>query len=164
MKKARPARVWAGILLLLLAAGAVAWGMGSGDGYAFLFSGDARDGSPALKQELKQAQERADSENFHFRINARPVFTDGKSEGSLMITNPGDNGYHMQVTLLLDGGGEEIYASPVLVPGESIQKDRLSVELGKGTYEVTAVFAVLDRETDEQVGQVHAALELSVYQ
>lgn len=149
---------WAAEFLFLAVIAVIIWVLAGSSAMSYLFSDEAQEGKLALEE----AQKVADTDNFNFQINARPVFEDGASEGSLMITNPTVNGYNMQVIILLDGSEQEIYVSDILTPGKRVGYDKLSAELEKGVYSATAFFDILDLETNESVGQVSAALELTV--
>ena len=153
----KPVR-WATGFLVLAIIAVIIWRLVGSSAMSYLFSDEAQEGKLALEE----AQKVADTENFNFQINARPVFEDGESEGSLMITNPADNGYNMRVMILLNGSEQEIYVSDILMPGKRVGYDKLSEELEKGVYSATAIFDILDLETNESVGQVSAALELTV--
>lgn len=68
----------------------------------------------------------------------------------------------MSVSITLDSSGEEVYSSKVLKPGERIHYDRLAVNLSQGEYPATAMFTVLDEDTQESMGQVAAQITISV--
>lgn len=119
---------------------------------------NAKNGNP----EIEALQQIADTGNFHFQILVHPKFKKGDEEGELMITNPVDNPYHMSVSITLDSSGEEVYSSKVLKPGERIHYDRLAVNLSQGEYPATAMFTVLDEDTQESMGQVAAQITISV--
>lgn len=130
-----------------------------GKGYErYKMDKDAKNGNP----EIEALQKIADTGNFHFQILVHPKFKKGDEQGELMITNPVDNPYHMSVSITLDSSGEEVYTSKVLKPGERIHYDRLAVELSKGEYPATAMFTVLDADTQESIGQVAAQITISV--
>lgn len=119
---------------------------------------NAKNGNP----EIESLQKIADTGNFRFQIMVHPKFAKGDVEGELMITNPVDNPYHMSVSITLDSSGEEVYTSKVLKPGERIHYDRLAVNLRPGEYPATAMFNVLDADTEENIGQVAAQITISV--
>lgn len=119
---------------------------------------NAKNGNP----EIEALQKIADAGNFHFQILVHPKFPKGNEEGELMITNPADNPYHMSVSITLDSSGEEVYTSKVLKPGERIHYDRLAVNLSQGEYPATAMFTVLDTDTQENIGQVAAQITISI--
>ena len=57
----------------------------------------------------------------------------------------------MQLQYRLTDTGELIYTSAMLKPGQSIQKDRLSVTLEEGFYDVTATLTVYDDQSMEAI-------------
>ena len=79
-----------------------------------------------------------------------------------MIANPVENPYKMTVKITLDESDKEVYASGILSPGDRIRYAELTDYLEKGDYPATAVFSVLDQETEEVVGAVKAGLVITV--
>lgn len=146
---------WAGIVLLgiLLCSAAVFKGY-----EVYKLDEQAKTGTP----QMESLQEKADTDNFRFQILTRPQFEKGDEEGELMIVNPVGNPYKISVQITLDDTGQEVYASKVLSPGERIRYDKLSAFLEKGAYPATAIFTVLDQETEEAIGTVQAGLEITV--
>lgn len=144
--------LWGGVCILLCVAG----GVHIYEGYKL--DQDAKTGTPVMEQ----LQEKADTENFRFQILARPQFDSADAKGEIMIANPVDNPYKMSVKITLDESDKEVYASEILSPGERIRYAELTSHLDKGEYPATAVFSVLDQETEEVVGAVEAGLVITV--
>lgn len=81
----------------------------------------------------------ADVENIpkgeiRFRINKTVTFSDGYSQGDIMLENPKACEFDMDFTFYTMDS-TLIYASPTLKPGEYIFKDKLKKKLKKGEYE-----------------------------
>ena len=134
-------------------------------GDLFPGEGDAKDGHlPDMTEEetLKQMQRAVDASYFSFKINARPVFKDGRAEGTVGIENPAYNTYPMVVQIFLDDTGELVYDSAGILPDQHIDTDTLDVSLDAGVYEATAWMNAYDPDTDQWLGQQAAALVISV--
>ena len=144
--------LWGGVCILLFLAG----GVHIYEGYKL--DQDAKAGTPVMEE----LQKKADTENFRFQILAHPQFESADAKGEIMIANPVENPYKMSVKITLDESDKEIYASEILSPGERIRYAELTDHLDKGEYPATAVFSVLDQETEEVVGAVEAGLVITV--
>ncbi len=99
---------------------------------------------------------------FNISIASETEFKDGASEGPLRIENVPGNRYLMQVDITRDDTGEVIYKSGIIEPNHHIQNDTLDVDLPAGTYDCTALFHALDPETEEEIGQAGAKVNIKV--
>lgn len=99
---------------------------------------------------------------FNVSINARAVFDDGKSEGSLGMENIPENRYYARVTLLNDSDGSVLYESKGIKPGQYIDKIRLKKNLAPGQYPCTARIIATDPESLEDIGQVQVKIDVIV--
>ncbi len=99
---------------------------------------------------------------FNVSMNARAIFNDGKSEGSIGIENIPQNRYYCRVVLRRDDTSEVLYESQGLKPGQYIDKIKLKKNLPAGTYDCTAQVIATDPETLEDIGQVQVKLQVSV--
>lgn len=115
-----------------------------------------------INERQKELQEQLDRSVIAFSINTSPVFLNGTSEGNLLIENPGNNAKLLQVSIVVDESGEEIYASKYLKPGTYIEDVKLDKILEKGTYDATAYFSAYDEETLEYIGQTGAGITVTV--
>ncbi len=125
---------------------------------------DAEDGLLPMSDEelLAQMQKEADESYFSFKINSRPVFTDGSSAGTLGIENPNYNVYPMVVQITLDSTGEIIYDSGGMMPGQHIAQAKLAKVLSKGEYEATATLYAYNPDTLICQGRSQAVLTLTI--
>lgn len=110
--------------------------------------GNIQEGTPGMSREelIAAMQEKADKSKVSLKINARPIFEDGNSEGDLYIVNPVDNAYHMNVIICLDDTDEVIYESGMMAPNQYIDKDTLLKKLEKGEHPATAYMRIFDTE------------------
>lgn len=99
---------------------------------------------------------------FNVSINARAVFDNGKSEGSLGMENIPENRYYARVTLLNDSDGSVLYESKGIKPGQYIDKIKLKKELAPGQYPCTARIIATDPATLDDIGQVQVKIDVIV--
>ena len=111
---------------------------------------------------LRLLQEKVDENQFAFRINANPVFTSDCKSGNLRIENPARNIYCMQAELILDETGEILYSSPLIKPNQYIEHVGLVRQLNSGDHAATVRFIAIHPDTDAYMGEVAAAISLSV--
>lgn len=135
----------------------------SGD--LFPGAGDTDDGTlPNLSEDevREQMQKQADESKLSFKINAEPVFPDGKSAGTLRIENPNHNVYPFVVEIFLNATGEKIYDSGGILPNHHIDTAKLDKKLGKGSHEAVAHIKVFDPESQEYQGESLVSLNIIV--
>ena len=70
---------------------------------------------------------------IRYLINKRIVFEDKYSLGSVMLENPETCLYDIKFVIYRDNG-EMIYTSPMIKPGEYLEKDKLTEVLDSGEY------------------------------
>lgn len=99
---------------------------------------------------------------INISMNTSPVFSDGKTEGNLMIVNELVNSYPQKVELIRNDTDEMIYSSAAIPVGSKIASAKLDVELPAGTYECTAMFHSLDPETGAVLGSAGAVVTVTV--
>ena len=110
----------------------------------------------------EQMQKEADETLFSFKINSRPVFKDGGSEGTLRIENPQHNTYPFVVEIFLNQTGEKVYDSGGILPNHHIATAKLMTALPKGTHMATAYINVYDPKTEVFCGRAAAELTLII--
>lgn len=99
---------------------------------------------------------------FNVSVNARAVFENGQSAGSLGLENVSANRYYCRVSLVRDDNGETVYKSAGIKPGQYIDEITLSKNLPAGTYPCTAQVIATDPETLDDIGQVDVQVEVVV--
>ncbi|MBP6887212.1 MAG: hypothetical protein KBC20_04045 [Oscillospiraceae bacterium] len=101
---------------------------------------------------------RNDASKLSYSIAEEIRVKDGAA--TLKIENPGKNTLLMTVTVTV--GGEQVYQTGYLKPGQYILTDALDAPLDPGTYAGTAVFEGFDPETEESRGTISVDVGLSV--
>jgi len=127
--------------------------------------GFAKDGpltNMSEEEMRKQMQMMADASYFAFKINARPVFATGGSEGNLRIENPSYNVYPMVVQIFLDSTEEMVFDSGGILPNQHIDNASLNTRLAAGTYNATAYMNAYDPDNHTWLGKQAAALVITV--
>jgi hypothetical protein len=99
--------------------------------------------------------------SINISMNTNPVFQDGKSKGTLMITNSTVNKYPQQVEIYTKDGHKLIYSGGVEV-GSKVETSTLLVNLPKGTYDCVAYFNAVDPKTGDRVGTAGANIKITV--
>lgn len=70
---------------------------------------------------------------IRYLINKKIIFESPYSLGDVMIENPESCGYDLQF-VIYNAQGEMLYTSPMLKPGQYIEKDKLSSVVKEGEY------------------------------
>ena len=99
---------------------------------------------------------------FNVSMNARAVFDNGKSEGSIGLENIPQNRYFCRVVIRRDDTNEVLYESKGLKPGQYIDKIKLKKNLPAGNYDCTAQVIATDPESLDDIGQVQVKIHVSV--
>ena len=117
-------------------------------------------GGQEVKEKTKTG--RADLANFRYQIPEEWSFPDGTTKpGAFEIENPADNPYTMQV-ILKERGGEELYRSPALNPGEKISGLLLNKSLPKGETATNAQIVAGEPGTGRELGQMSMEVKIEV--
>ena len=115
------------------------------------------------QEEIEETLNETVSEGMiRISMNTSPVFSDGESEGSLMIVNEDVNRYPQQVEIYRNDTKETIYESKAIPVGSKIENAALDVHLEGGTYECTALFHSLDPETGSILGTAGAVITITI--
>lgn len=100
---------------------------------------------------------------FEISMNTTPTFENINSKGLLNIINVENNRYLMQVILILEDSGKQIYKSGAIKPGSKLVWDTLDDKtLTPGKYQCVARFIAIDEESKEMVGEARAKIKLSI--
>ena len=110
----------------------------------------------------EQMQREADRSVFSFKINSRPIFVYGGSEGTLNIENPNHNLYPFVVEIFLDETGEKLYDSGGIPPNHHISRARLARILPKGEHAATAYINAYDPDTNKYSGKSAVGLVIII--
>lgn len=106
--------------------------------------------------------EKVEEGMINISMNTSPVFANGTSAGNLMIVNETINHYPQVVEISRNDTGEVIYKSGGIPIGSKIENARLNVELGKGTYDCTALFYNIAPDTGDYLGCAGAIISITV--
>lgn len=127
------------------------------------FLPDGKNAAKISDKDLKKfAQVAVDSSNFNMVIASKSDIDASTMSGSLLIQNPPQNAYPINVEIRLDDGGDIIYSSGAIQPGEEIKQVTLEKQLPKGSYKSTATFNLYNATTKEKQGQVSAGVTFNV--
>ena len=110
-----------------------------------------------------QREENFPADEFHYLLNASPVFNKKGEKGSVYLENCSGNQGLMQVVYTLEESGEEVYQSPLLPPNWNVQTDKLDVQLEPGEYEaVAAVYVYESAEAEEYIALFEEPIHITV--
>lgn len=111
---------------------------------------------------IKMAQKEVDSSKFNMIIAPEAIFENSDRPGELIIQNPTNNVYPVNVELTRDDTGELIYTSGAIKPGYEVKEVKLEKSLSKGDYPTTAKFSLYDKKTKKKKGEVAAKVTIHV--
>ncbi len=98
---------------------------------------------------------------FRLQINSVPEAAFGEKL-PFFIGNPKENKELVQVRIYLEDTGEELYASPVLKPGERQVYGEIDPALAPGAYPAVAVFTLLDADGRNAVGSMETGVTITI--
>ena len=84
-------------------------------------------------------------------INPEPTFTNGKSDGSLVLVNPKASHYPQKVEIYTKDDNKLLYSGIVEI-GQVVEINTLLVDLPQGYHECIAKFTYFDPETGNSEG------------
>ena len=117
-------------------------------------------GSPGeLQAELDRIVEEG---KVTISINATPVFSDGTSEGNVLIGNPPENKNRLTVKLIQDETGDTLFQTGYIDPNQQIDEMALDVDLPAGEYPCTAVFNAYRITDNSYIGTVNAEIMVQI--
>ena len=115
-----------------------------------------------IAQRQAELQQELDEGMIAFSINTNPVFATGGSEGNLMLENPANNAKLLVVEIYIDDTQELIYQSKAIPVGSYIENAALDKVLEPGQYAATAYFKAYREDDYSYIGQVGAAINITV--
>lgn len=119
-------------------------------------SGEVCDGElPNVEEHISSVP----SGEIRYLINKHMCFESPYSQGTVMLENPSSCEYDIKFSIYNADGGL-IYSSPVLKPGQYIEKDKLSAVLKSGEY--TCSYSAQAYKNDELQGQVTGVVTVNV--
>lgn len=121
-------------------------------------SGTVRDGVLESVDEELHITDVPEGE-IRYLINKEIVFDGPYSLGNVMLENPASCGYDLQF-VIYNTHGEMIYTSPVIKPGQSLEKDKLSTVLRAGVYNCS--YSALAYKNGELMGDVNGIVNVTV--
>lgn len=97
-------------------------------------------------------------------LNRSVVFQDGYAKGDILLQNPKECAYVLQLRIYLADGSSNrpIYTSPKLQPGQYISGDKLGKYLAAGTYDCTFTVTAYDQADGSQQGLRSGFLTVAV--
>lgn len=96
---------------------------------------------------------------IRYLINKTVYFESYRSTGKIMFENPIASEYSLKLSIYSDKGSL-VYESPVLSPGQYIERDRLSKVLKPGIY--NCAYSVSAYKNGEHSGQYTGTLKITV--
>lgn len=120
--------------------------------------GEVLDGElPNVEEHISEVPEG----EVRYLINKHMFFEDTYSQGSVMLENPESCAYDLKF-IIYDGSGEAIYVSPVIKPGQYIERDKLSAIVKSGEY--TCSYSAQAYKGENLEGQVTGIVTVTVGQ
>lgn len=96
---------------------------------------------------------------IRYLINKKIVFENPYTQGDVMLENPESCGYDLQF-MIYNAKGEMIYTSPMIKPGQYLEKDKLSAVVGKGEFKCS--YTAQAYSDGEYQGEVNGVLTVLV--
>ena len=121
---------------------------------------DAKKISDSEKKKI--AQVAVDKSKVNLVISPEAKIDRQTGSGELMIKNPSENGYPINVEIREKKNNQLVYTSGAIQPGYEIKNVTLEQALEKGEYPSVALFSLYDPDTNEKKGQVAAGVTLTV--
>lgn len=96
---------------------------------------------------------------IRYLINKKMVFDDPYSMGDVMLENPESCDYDLQF-VIYNVHGEMLYTSPMIKPGQYLEKDKLSTVVRAGEYKCS--YSAQAYKNGELQGEVNGVVTISV--
>lgn len=96
---------------------------------------------------------------IRYLINKKIVFESPYSLGDVMLENPESCEYDLQF-VIYNAQGEMLYTSPMIRPGQCLEKDKLSTLVKEGEYKCS--YSAQAYKDDVLQGEVNGVVTISV--
>ena len=96
---------------------------------------------------------------IRYLINKRMMFENSFSQGTVMLENPESCEYDLKFSVY-NPDGELIYVSPMLKPGQYLEKDKLASVVRAGEYACS--YSAQAYQNDKLIGQVTGVVTVVV--
>ncbi len=96
---------------------------------------------------------------IRYLINKQIVFDSPYSLGDVMLENPEACEYDLQF-IIYNTQGSMIYTSPILKPGQYLEKDKLSAVVRSGDYNCS--YSAVAYKNGELMGEVNGVVNVTV--
>ena len=96
---------------------------------------------------------------IRYLINKKIVFDSPYSLGDVMLENPASCEYDLQF-VIYNSQGEMLYTSPMIKPGQCLEKDKLSTIVREGEYRCS--YSAQAYKNDVMQGEVTGVVTVSV--
>lgn len=120
--------------------------------------GEVSDGVLAGVDESLHVSEVPEGE-IRYLINKKIVFESPYSQGDVMLENPESCEYDLQF-VIYNAQGEMLYTSPMIKPGQCLEKDKLSTVVSQGEYKCS--YSAQAYKNDVMQGEVTGVVTVSV--
>ena len=98
-------------------------------------------------------------DEVRYLINKKIVFESPYSLGDVMLENPESCDYDLQF-VIYNAHGEMLYTSPMIKPGQYLEKDKLSTVVREGEYKCS--YSAQAYKNGELQGEVNGVVTISV--
>lgn len=110
---------------------------------------------------IQQLQQQTDDSAFRFRMETNPTVHGDTAD--LLLENPVENQFDIQVLITLDSSDKTIFKSDSLHPGAQLLQAKLKSKLPPGSHKATAHVSILDSSSGKPLqGSMNFALTLDV--
>lgn len=96
---------------------------------------------------------------IRYLINKKIVFEGMYKQGNVMLENPSRCEYDLQF-VIYNTDGEMIYTSPIIRPGQCLEKDKLTAVVKPGGYDCS--YAAHAYKNGEFIGEVNGIVNVTV--
>lgn len=110
---------------------------------------------------MQQLQQQTDDSAFRFRMETNPAVHGDTAD--LLLENPVENQFDIQVFITLDQSDKTIFQSDILHPGAQLLQAKLNSKLSTGSHKATAHVSILDSSSGKPLqGSMNFALTFDV--